>query len=213
MARPHGIFVVVETSQAVERAYAAAAAAGLRVLARIDIIPREDKPVLINVFVMVAEGASPYVSDVTSPADILVAASLFCPDGVSPYDVLPVEVEAVHPAATPPAEVCGAPLPVAEVCCAVTEVCASGTSCAGPEAVHLTVSTPAGDFGATPTGPDGTAPTAPLPDTKRKRVQQPCKRMPQAQPGEIVSQLCVRDRTGKRTPEYIALLRELGKPG
>lgn len=50
LARPHGVFVVVETAQHVERSYAAAAAAGLQVLARIDIVPREGKPVLINVF-------------------------------------------------------------------------------------------------------------------------------------------------------------------
>jgi tRNA1Val (adenine37-N6)-methyltransferase len=60
LARPYGLFVVVETALELRRSYAAAAGAGLRVLARLDVVPKAGKPPLINVLVMCAQDA-PYV--------------------------------------------------------------------------------------------------------------------------------------------------------
>lgn len=56
MCRPHGVFIVCETSLALERGYRAADAAGLSVIARIDCVPKEGKPPLFYVAVMCRKG-------------------------------------------------------------------------------------------------------------------------------------------------------------
>ena len=52
---PHGTFVVCETALELARTYAAAAAAQLRVVARVDVIPRIGKPPLFCVFCMIRD--------------------------------------------------------------------------------------------------------------------------------------------------------------
>lgn len=204
LARPHGIFIVVETAQAVERTYVAAAAAGLRVLARVDIVPREGKPVLINVFVMAATPAYEDVEapDAASPLDGAAATwippNTFAPDGRGPYDVTGSNeaAESVAPAAG------GASSTASSVAPAAVEESGAAASAPPEEGGASSAAAPAAAASAAPQGP------------KRKRAQvQPGKPMPAAQPGELVVSIPVRDVRGERTVPYRLLLQELGKPG
>jgi hypothetical protein len=196
--------VVVETAQAVERTYSAAASAGLRVIARIDIVPRDGKPVLVNVFVMAFASDAPYLaSDGTAaeagakPSAVHISPLTFHPDGMSPYSSATESGTAA--AASSTASVIrhaeeGAALGSRSHSEPVTAI-ASGVS----PAIGASTSSEAG--GSCPGG-------------KRRRQDKSCgKAVPDAGAGEVVVRICVRDASGARTPEYIALLRELGKPG
>ena len=180
IARPHGAFVVVETALEVHRTYAAAAASGLRVVGRLDVVPAVGKPPLICVFVMVAAGAGE-----APPAGVAWTPALFEPRGYSPYE------EgggggggaAVDPAVAPEAERGGA------------------SAGAGADA------TPAPDAAAAPASS-----TAPPPARKKQRTQ-PLKPFPGAVADEVVSTILVREADGRRSDDYVRLLRDLGKPG
>ena len=212
MSRPHGVFVVVETAQAVERSYSAAALAGLKILARIDFVPREGKPVLINVFVMAHAESEAYYATSTEEAPETAAIpmqrvsrlipGLFAPHGQSPYDK-------------------SAPAP-----CLITE--GSGSLSTYKDAIstssavkHEAVvfagassssSTLAGE--EVPSLAEGSREAVSVPAAKRKRPQiQRGKQMPAARPGELVVTISVRDLGGERTRPYKLLLQELGKPG
>ena len=204
LAKPHGIFIVVETAQAVNRTYAAATAAGLQVLARIDFIPREGKPVLINVFVMALSDSEAYTN--TSYAQLSgascgeVAGSstiktwlepcVFVPHGRSPY-----EADGQLKDTT---EISGSSLPIEFV---EPRVCDGNSS----SALLLTKHSSSITDTAIDCGPAG---------SKRKRPQvQAAKPMPAARPGELVVSIPVRDTKGDRSHAYKLLLQELGKPG
>lgn len=201
LAPPHGLFVVVETAQAVTRSYDAATAAGLRVLARIDIVPREGKPVLINVFVMGLEGAEAFYGgaghDGEGAAAPFIAPTTFEPHGRCPYD--------------PPA----APERLRD------DDVAPGAGSAG-DVVERLLPEPTGHVAVAREPGRESSPSAPLPEgladpaaagAKRRRAPvQPVKPMPDARPGELVVRIPVRDLSGERTQAYRRLLLELGKP-
>lgn len=89
--RPAGVFIVCETSLEIERTYAAAAAAALRVIARVDVVPKAGKPPLFSVFVMCApdarwHAAASGAADADAGANpFVVSAATFAPRGRSPY--------------------------------------------------------------------------------------------------------------------------------
>ena len=213
VARPHGIFIVVETAQAVERTYAAAAAAGLRVLARVDIVPREGKPVLINVFVMAASPAyeveaPPAAPGLEGAAVTWIPPNTFAPDGRGPYDVKGSTEAALS--ATPAAG--GASSADSSVTPAATAVAAAAAEEGGPAGAEAAA--PPDEGGASSAAAPAAAASAAPQGPKRKRAQvQPGKPMPAAQPGELVVSIPVRDARGERTLPYRLLLQELGKPG
>jgi tRNA1(Val) A37 N6-methylase TrmN6 len=198
----HGLFVVVETALALTRSYAAAAAAGLRVLARLDVVPVAGKPPLINVFVMCHAGRdSAYAFPVAPCSDaveaggelggVAVGAALFAPGGRSPYGEdadavwgpLPDEAEAPPAQVPPSASVAGHGTGVVE---------GAPAAAAGAAAAH-----------------DG----APHPRAARRVRKQACRPYPGAMHGELVHTIVVRGADGRRTREYQALLRDLGKKG
>lgn len=191
LAPPHGLFVVVETAQAVARSYAAAAAAGLRVLARVDIVPREGKPVLINVFVMGLDGSSAY-SSAGEGGDESTARHIppetFEPHGRSPYDPPAASAAAAEGSREGDAD--------------------PAASAAGAAAAEL-----APELEGPPAAPEPAAVEPVAAGAKRRRAPvQPVRPMPDARPGELVVCIPVRDFAGVRTPTYRRLLLELGKP-
>lgn len=75
---PRGLFVCCETALALERSYDALAAAGLRVLARVDVVPKAGKAPLFCVFVAAR----------AADCGVDVGAAVFCP---APPEALPYE--------------------------------------------------------------------------------------------------------------------------
>ena len=162
---PGGAVVLVDSAQNVARGYTAARAAGLRVVARLDVISRapasgEQARPLICVFIMRREGDD----GPTPPAD------LFVPRGRSPYEGDSVVVGESAAAQQPEAG-----------------------KCVPPPAAAL----------------------EPAPAAKRRqgRAQIGHAPFPGSLDGEVVAAITVRGADGLRTPEYRALLRDLGKPG
>lgn len=78
LSRPQGLFVVCESALGVTRGYTAATGAGLRVIVRLDVVPREGKPVLFCVFVMCAAESAEALRGRFRSED-------FTPHGQSPY--------------------------------------------------------------------------------------------------------------------------------
>lgn len=199
----HGLFVVVETALALTRSYAAAAAAGLHVLARLDVVPVAGKPPLINVFVMCHAGRdSVYTAASMAPCSgaaetagerggVAVSAALFAPRGRSPYGEdadavwgpLPDEAEALLAQVPPRVSVAARRADVVE---------SAPAAAAGAAAEH-----------------DG----APVARAARSARKQACRPYPGAMHGELVHTIVVRGADGRRTREYQALLRDLGKKG
>lgn len=243
MARPHGLFVVVETALALERSYASAAAAGLRVLARLDVVPKVGKPPLINVFVMChadapyqprgfeeaalvkgdgsdvqivepgsADGASSAASSSSASASTnaaLAATSssvidvtsdmLFAPLGISPYGEDPAVWERVS--------IDGGYVPPAATAAAEAAASSSSSSASTIDGSYSAVASASSSLSQ----PGDSAPTDP-PPRKRVRRQHP-RPYPGSRHGEIVHVITVRGEDDARTPEYVSLLHDLGKPG
>ena len=207
-----GIFVVCDTALELPRSYAAASAAGLRVLARLDLVPKAGKPPLINVFVLAAPGAPP------------MPAEAFALRGVSPHGEPPgiwrravAEAGAAEAgAAEAGAAEAGAPPPQTQ------GEGSGGGAGAGetPAEAEATEDAPAtaGDAPAAAAGNAPTAPTAgstaPEAEPRAHRAsRQRHKPYPGARSGELIARITVRGADNLRTAEYIALLNEMGKPG
>ena len=176
-----GLFVVCDTAMELARSYAAASAAGLRIIARVDLVPKEGKPPLFNVFVMCAREA-PYDRPPAEGGGVPFPPHAFSPRGTSPYG---------EPPGTWGAPVAADPRTAADPHPAVDP-----HSAVDP---HLAV--------------DGAGvPPPPLPAARQLRKQRH-KPYPGAQDGELVVSITVRGADDLRTPEYVALLHDLGKKG
>jgi len=155
MRRPAGLFIVVETSLEIARTYAAATAASLRVLARVDAVPKAGKPPLFSVFVMCLPDAPWRAAALDStPAPFTICPATFAPRGRSPY------------AAT------------------ADDAAAAAATVAKRSRGGSTDATDGGAASPHPTGDHG----------------------------DVVVRIVVRDAAGVRTPEYRALLTDMGKP-
>lgn len=225
LLKPEGIFVVCESAFGTERGYAAAAAAGLRVLGRVDAIPKDGKPPLFVVFVMCLQaashkceldvttagsGASAGVSPEegsTEPSDMLqFGASLFVPHGRSPYGSPYTPAAAEDGLAAP--SVGGSPSSTSNTAMASrpakrTRIAPSreGDASDVVAAVGAGEEEPSRSLAAKV----GTAAHASTADTNST--------MPPPPPPRFVHHVVVRDAAAERTPEYRLLLAEMGKPG
>jgi tRNA1Val (adenine37-N6)-methyltransferase len=207
----HGVFVVCESALAIDRGYAAAAAAGLRVVARVDCVSKAGKEPLFIVFVMVrappadssaAGGAPTDASEATRHAAATLASpalagDAFTPHGVSPYGPVAAAPDAgdgVHGDA-------------------------DGASVASTSDADES----GGDAGGA--GAGGVGEVAPVAASavgaKRQRMGPAAAarraarlaRVFGARGAEAVATITVRDAAGRHTAEYVKLLAEMGKPG
>jgi hypothetical protein len=193
---PGGLFVVCETSLALLRGYAAAQAAGLRVLARVDAVPVQGKPPLFCVYVCARAAEQEAAALAGTAAALAGAFELPCSaagSSGSPAAALPLAYQDMHspeygaylqPA--PESALAPAPAPAAE-----------------PELAAAEASAQLG-FEKRP------ARKSRQPQAARgAHVEHAGK--PVAQ--ELASLVVVRAASGERTPEYVRLLWEMGKPG
>jgi tRNA1Val (adenine37-N6)-methyltransferase len=220
LAPRHGLFIVCESSQGVERGYAGAAAAGLRVLARVDVVPKAGKPALFGVYVMCAVSAPYIVSSPAAGADgdeatcggmrgggsVAVNAGVFAqaPPHPHPYNY----VHKPRPAAAPAqayAEPADHHVAAADADAKSGEDFEDGRAVGG-EQISAAVA-PA----AVAPGPGQRA----YPPKPKHRQQPPRHETWTGKPvmGELVVVITVRDAAANRTEQYRALLGDMGKPG
>ena len=212
LSSPSGVFIFVMSAIQVQRSYAAVAAAGMRVLARLDIIPVAGKPPLLNVFAccidtldareffrlparggpechedgVAVDAAATLSHDVhlPRPPTPLIRASDLVPDGISPYVSDDTSLRN-------------------SVCSSQYHDGSTAVLSAMPPATRAT------DCNSVAVGNDS--------QVRRSRAAHRAAavaRYPRGgADGEAWHALTVREASGNRTREYCLLLRELGKPG
>lgn len=237
LAKPHGLFTVVESSLGVSRGYAAAAAAGLRVIARVDAVPRAGKPPLFSVFVMChadapyqpvlpAEAAIPGSSAVSAAAATSSAAGstgAAASSAAAPTSAMLVSPTLFAPEGRSPYDATDASAGDASAESAVDSTAAAaarhaaGGDGAGSESGSDSDVSPSTVAAAAEASSSSAVEGASAPKTKKgKPVQQQGRQQPKPFPGsmtgEVVYTITVRGEDNARTVEYGKLLRDLGKP-
>ena len=227
IARPHGLFVVVETALELDRSYASAKDAGLRVIARLDLIPKTGKPPLINVFVMCAEDApyqpapsgsgsdsssssssSSYSSE--SSGSIFVTPAMLAPRGQSPYGEDPNVWDGIVARSRPQRS------SVAADCGDNDAAAQAGSKRSSAPVVDesgaLAGASSSSGASSAPAVADAAGSSGAQRPAKRPRPKQQPKPYPGSRHGEVVVSITVRGADDARMQEYQALLRDLGKP-
>jgi tRNA1Val (adenine37-N6)-methyltransferase len=197
LSRPPSLslFVVCETSLALQRGYTGAAAAGLSVLARVDCVPKTGKPPLFCVYVMCLSEAEPLVKN--DPALVEALKSAFNEDKCSSNG--------------------GALYPYADM---RTDLYKTGVDAALDRCLRESLKDASttkdhntSTIASAPASIEKDASTSKMPKQKQVAHGKHLDLLGRTVGSEIlVHVVTVRDNEGARTPSYVKLLCDLGKP-
>ena len=186
LLQPQGLFAVCQTSRELLRTYAAARAAGLAVLGRVDVVPVQGKPPLFFVLLCSRQGA----------ALSLPAAALALP--LQQQQQQQQQQHLPHADMRQPAYAAW-----------LEGTLAAAAAAAAPASADAEGGEGEGEGGGGGGGGGGGECRAKPKQAARGSHVDFCGK---ALEGESVATLLVRDASGQRTPQYRTMLWEMGKP-